>query len=179
MVMALKMGWYYPPLFTLHVLQLLNGYEKGIINLIDTFVSSEGGRLYMNFVDRSSFCRSSLRFQSNLPDVFCYPIMMMLKETAKHPMIPVDHQQWLPYSMLIYKRLTDDLPNFCRLLRQLFKKKLYHYKDFNYFKTAKLVNVGKYNVHLRMYLHNTLTTGVIFYILTNSHKTNAVASAHC
>lgn len=80
----------------------------------------------------------------------------MLKRTATHPLIPIDHQQWLPYGILTSTRVTDDLRIGGRLLRQLYNKTNVNlYKYFNYFSTAKLVNVGKYGGNRRIYSHNT------------------------
>lgn len=154
--------------------------NKSIIHRIDTFVSWEETTFASTSTTEPVFAELLLDFKTHLPNIFRNKVLMMLRAALTYHMIPVYHQQLLPFFMVTSTRVTDVICISSRILYQLYHEMMVNrYKEVNYFSTEKLLNVGKFGGNHRMYSHNTLRMASVFFTITNNHNTNTVEDAHC
>ena len=118
-------------------------------------------------------------FKTQLPSVFREPILIMLKGSGRNNLLPLAHQQWIPYGTLPSSQMTDDLRTGGRLLTKFYYElNAPQMGDGTYYSSARLVTFDKYDGNRRLHSYNTLRQGSVICILTNDFHSNVVAAAN-
>ena len=103
----------------------------------------------------------------------------MLKGSGRNNLLPLAHQQWIPYGTIPSSQVTDDLrTGGCLLTKFYYELNAPQMGDATYYSSAKLVTFDKYDGNRRLHSYNSLRQGSVICILTNDFRSNIVAAAN-